>query len=285
MKKPWLTPEGAKVWKDSKGEPSESQYWSWLDSWVQSRSNIIPQQLPIGITDLTGKVKAKLKVIGYIGIQQFTNQKQQYWCCYCECGNVVGVNSSNLNDRSNTYSCGCQGKEKASKRMSSLKFNLRHGLSGHPLYDTWYGAYSRCCVKTNKDYPNYGGRGINFCANWLPPASVGFVNFLNDMRDKPDDRYSLERKDNSLGYSRDNCEWVPPETQNVNKRTSRNYPYVYPDGSRWRGMYEREGYNNYVGMFPTEPEAFLAVLKDMRLKGKFVTDKLLELERGLLNYD
>jgi len=29
MKKPWLTPEGTKVWKDSKGEPSESQYWSW----------------------------------------------------------------------------------------------------------------------------------------------------------------------------------------------------------------------------------------------------------------
>ena len=30
MKQPWLTPEGSKVWKDSKGNPSESQYWSWL---------------------------------------------------------------------------------------------------------------------------------------------------------------------------------------------------------------------------------------------------------------
>ena len=28
--KPWETPEGAKVWKDSKGNPSESLYWQWL---------------------------------------------------------------------------------------------------------------------------------------------------------------------------------------------------------------------------------------------------------------
>lgn len=30
MKNPWLTPEGSKVWKDKKGNPSESQYWQWL---------------------------------------------------------------------------------------------------------------------------------------------------------------------------------------------------------------------------------------------------------------
>lgn len=30
MKSPWTTPEGSKVWKDSKGNPSEALYWQWL---------------------------------------------------------------------------------------------------------------------------------------------------------------------------------------------------------------------------------------------------------------
>lgn len=30
MKHPWLTPEGSKVWKNKKGNPSEALYWQWL---------------------------------------------------------------------------------------------------------------------------------------------------------------------------------------------------------------------------------------------------------------
>lgn len=30
MINPWETPEGAKVWKDKKGNPSETLYWQWL---------------------------------------------------------------------------------------------------------------------------------------------------------------------------------------------------------------------------------------------------------------
>lgn len=35
------------------------------------------------------------------------------------------------------------------------------GLSRHPLYQTWNAMIQRCCVPSNKSWPNYGGAGVS----------------------------------------------------------------------------------------------------------------------------
>ena len=56
--------------------------------------------------NLTNKKFGRLTVIEWVG-----NGK---WKCECECGNIVNVETSNLNN-GNTKSCGCLQKEKASE--------------------------------------------------------------------------------------------------------------------------------------------------------------------------
>jgi hypothetical protein len=46
-----------------------------------------------------------------------------------------------------------------------------------------------------------------------------FSKFLSDMGQCPDG-FSIERKDNGLGYSKENCYWASRTQQNRNKRSN-----------------------------------------------------------------
>jgi hypothetical protein len=48
---------------------------------------------------------------------------------------------------------------------------------------------------------------------------MNFSNFLSDMGECPES-LSIDRKDNNLGYSKNNCRWAAKSTQANNKRTS-----------------------------------------------------------------
>jgi hypothetical protein len=67
--------------------------------------------------------------------------------------------------------------------------------------------FARCYNPDNKDYPNYGGRGIEVCNRWNT-----FENFLSDMGEKPD-RLTLDRIDNDKGYEPSNCKWSTRQEQ------------------------------------------------------------------------
>lgn len=82
-------------------------------------------------------------------------------------------------------------------------------------YKSWNGMIQRC---TNPDYAyahDYSARGITVCERWR-----SFENFLSDMGERPEGM-TLERKDNDLGYSRENCIWATRAQQNRNRRNSR----------------------------------------------------------------
>lgn len=88
----------------------------------------------------------------------------------------------------------------------------RHGRSGTKEHMIWGAMKARCLNPANKDYPYYGGRGIGVCARWLV-----FQNFLEDMGEKPPGG-TIERKNNALGYSPENCVWSTRKAQNRNTR-------------------------------------------------------------------
>lgn len=89
-----------------------------------------------------------------------------------------------------------------------------HGQSRTRTYDKWKRMRQRCLNPANKDYHNYGGRGITICGEWAK-----FENFLADMGDAPPE-LTLERVDNNKGYCKANCVWATTLTQNRNKRSA-----------------------------------------------------------------
>lgn len=128
------------------------------------------------------------------------------WKCVCDCGKYATVRRSNLNS-GNTASCGCQ------------RGCRRHGMHETPEYNVYMAMKQRCLNESNRFFSFYGGRGITVCDRWLGPN--GFLNFISDMGRRPSKRHSLDRLDNSLGYSPDNCRWATRKQQQNNMRANR----------------------------------------------------------------
>lgn len=131
----------------------------------------------------------------------------------CQCGRDKLVRVSTLlSGESN--SCGCLARELAGDRVRT------HDLSKHPLFQTWYDMYRRCNRSSRKDYHHYGGRGIKVADRWIPPAEVGFTNFLEDMLPSYVDGLEIDRIDVDGDYEPTNCRWV---TRSINCSNKRSY--------------------------------------------------------------
>lgn len=158
--------------------------------------------------DLTNKVFGKLTVIRR-GETHITpnGSKKIKWECLCSCGSIVFVRGESLRNKT-TLSCGCYRLEEAKQRPSY------HGGVGTPEYETWRGMQSRCTYIKDTHYKLYGGRGITVCSRWN-----SFRFFLKDMGKRPEG-CSLERKDNNLGYYKENCKWATSKEQSRNTTRS-----------------------------------------------------------------
>lgn len=151
--------------------------------------------------DLTGQSFGRLIVVNFAGRDNKENRKS--WLCKCECGNEKVVLEKALNS-GNTKSCGClivrNGVEKT-----------KHGMTDSKTWGIWRGMMRRCYEVTNQHYHLYGAKGKLVEDRWHT-----FQNFFEDMGECPEN-HSLDRINNDLGYSKDNCRWANYETQNNNR--------------------------------------------------------------------
>lgn len=129
-----------------------------------------------------------------------------HWLCDCDCGNWT-ISAACQLKCGKTKSCGCITLERLSK----------HGLSdSSPIYRVWSGMRSRCRSPKNVAYHNYGGRGIKVCDEWN-----SFEIFQRDMIADYRSGLTLDRRDNSGDYCKENCRWVSRAVQNSNQRRNR----------------------------------------------------------------
>lgn len=131
----------------------------------------------------------------------------------CTCGNAKIVDKTNLL-KGLSRSCGCLSKEVTSA------ISTKHGKRGSPVYAVWNMMKQRCNLPTNKQYADYGGRGIKVCPEWHD-----FANFYRDMGDPPFTGAMLERKDTDGDYCKANCCWASRTQQNRNTRRTVLFDY------------------------------------------------------------
>jgi hypothetical protein len=86
--------------------------------------------------------------------------------------------------------------------LSTAKLSKEHSVLSDIIY--------RCHNPKSLKYKDYGEIGIYVCDRWTDLEN-GYDNFINDMGFKPDDRHYIDRKDKTLGFTRENCFWTTYE--------------------------------------------------------------------------
>ena len=157
--------------------------------------------------DITGQRFGSLVAIRYTGERGKSGGR--IWECKCDCGTIKNIPIHSLTS-GNTKSCGCSFKRPRPHRRKPYEVGTR-------LYRIWTNMKTRCLNPNDEyKYSRYGGRGITICDEWLE-----YEPFLKwAMSSGYSDDLTIDRVDNSKGYSPDNCRWVTMAEQNKNRSST-----------------------------------------------------------------
>jgi len=125
----------------------------------------------------------------------------------CDCGVQKELIASDIL-KGSTKSCGCLRHE------NSCISKHRGGKTR--LYSIWKGMRSRCMNENDKDYKNYGGRGIKICEEWSE-----FVPFRDwALNNGYQNNLTIDRTNNNGNYEPSNTAWKNLTEQARNRRNT-----------------------------------------------------------------
>lgn len=129
-----------------------------------------------------------------------------------------------------------------------------HRLRNSRAYFAWNNMKNRCLNRNHPSFKDYGGRGINISKVWL-----NFESFVKDMG-QPGEDQTLERLNNSLGYSKDNCVWAERSDQVFNRRGygKSKLKGAVKHKDKWKSSIRIDNKTYHIGVFKTEYQAHLA---------------------------
>ena len=170
--------------------------------------------------------------LGMMFATENSKRKHRYGLYKCGfCGNEFKANTYNINSGHNK-SCGCYHK-----KIKSEGINRKHNLSNTRLYNTWSKLKNRVLNPKDKQYNDYGGRGITICDEW----KNDFKSFYDwAMENEYSDKLSIDRIDNDGNYCPENCRWATKTIQSRNQRIRKD------NTSGYRGVCYNKGNNKYV---------------------------------------
>lgn len=203
------------------------------------------------------------------------------YLCRCKCGNEKIISRSSLIS-GKTNSCGCLITEfnKCKKGNDYWKYRKpideKHIKDRKRLYNIWKTMGYRCNNPNFPSYSNYGARGITICRKWQ--GLSGFHNFRDwSFENGYAENLTLDRIDNSKGYSPDNCRWVDEKTQCSNKRTNKYITYkgVRKTITQWSEILgvSRSSFDHRINKGLLDEDVILGTKKSIRNRNKAILQK------------
>lgn len=174
------------------------------------------------------------------------------WLCECKCGRKLVMRESHLvgtKNRRPNKSCGCMEETQKGYSMSHSK-----------LFTVWNTMKARCYTKSFQAYKRYGAKGITVCDEWLDD----FEPFLNWSIDNGyEEGLTIDRIDNSKGYSPLNCRWVTHFEQARNKGIRNNNKsgttgVAYDKRGKYRAYITRNRIKKELGWYEDIEDAIQA---------------------------
>lgn len=178
-----------------------------------------------------------------------SKKKRRFGLFKCFCGNEFVAIIANIKN-GNTRSCGCLVNQN----------KATHRLSNHRLYYTWNKMIQRCYNPKNKNYIEYGARGITVCDRWH-----SIENFIEDLFPTFKEGLSLDRINVDGDYEPSNCRWVTKSIQARNTRllmstNTSGFRGVcwYRANNKWKAQITVNNKRIYLGYFSTPLEGAIA---------------------------
>lgn len=170
---------------------------------------------------MPGKITLVVKVddrfgLGTVVVPEIRRDGARWARLRCDCGAEYEARIANLLKPGHTTSCGCYRRSMAQRVGKNGKSRETHGMSKHPLFNTWKRMVDRCTNPRHAAWHRYGGRGIRVCDRWLDVRAF-IEDIEHDLGPRPAG-HTLDRWPDPDGdYAPGKVRWATAKEQGANR--------------------------------------------------------------------